>query len=697
MATTNCPVYRPTEDEFKCFESYIARIDRERGDCGIVKVIPPNGWYKCDLTKLYDSATSMKTAYPVRQAVSGLPGVFTVTHFEIKALTLNDFIAIDTENCYKDANFEEREYKFWKSLGKASPWSDPIYGADVPGSLFNDSPVSESAWNLDKLDSMLRDLPHTIPGVSRAMLYIGSWRAMFAFHVEDYNLYSINFLHTGAEKSWYSIPLNYKQRFENMAQAYFMEDYNECREFLRHKTKMISPKKLKENGIAFNTVVQHEGEFVITFPGSYHAGFNHGLNIAEATNFAFPQWLPSGRAAKRCVCRPNAVTIDVECLEAKYLRKTYSNCSINHESCNTQPLINLESVHDAVRIRCICNKVETSSTSNDELVTCKSCRLKYHKICVENATKQYAVCHICYALDNGIEIPVCFNPQNNWQSFSNNTRNLTVSKRKRVVKKRRPNQILIGDYVQTNLNNTATIVEGVISAVEDGLGRLHIKGMKREQDIWVSLEDCSLIVNNHIAPENAHNNCSNTAKAIIAEKGSAFEFDGTNALHDTIKLDDYPINTSNAETGIIRGIQSHAKNLNDSMRSKVQENFLSIVNVSELKDFDFLSIHPDLFFESQKILLTEDLKIIDTENFHEEYILWMKQALIDITEIEIDGSEVTGQYFQNVLAEGLVKCKFKNTRGFLSVLCLYAQSKKFNSIRKLVKKYLSLLTYNLSK
>ena len=43
--------------------------------------------------------------------------------------------------------------------------------------------------------------------------------------------------------------------------------------------------------------VQHPGEFMITFPEGYHAGFSTGHNIAEAVNFTAPGWI---EAARRC-------------------------------------------------------------------------------------------------------------------------------------------------------------------------------------------------------------------------------------------------------------------------------------------------------------------------------------------------------------------------------------------------------------
>ena len=40
---------------------------------------------------------------------------------------------------------------------------------------------------------------------------------------------------------------------------------------------MLSPERLRKYNVPVYTTVQNEGEFIITFPRGYHAGFNCGV------------------------------------------------------------------------------------------------------------------------------------------------------------------------------------------------------------------------------------------------------------------------------------------------------------------------------------------------------------------------------------------------------------------------------------
>lgn len=66
-------------------------------------------------------------------------------------------------------------------------------------------------------------------------------------------------------------------------------------DLLFHLTTLLSPRILHQYGVPVYTTTQHEGEFVITFPNSYHGGFNMGFNCAEAVNFAPADWFRFGR------------------------------------------------------------------------------------------------------------------------------------------------------------------------------------------------------------------------------------------------------------------------------------------------------------------------------------------------------------------------------------------------------------------
>jgi hypothetical protein len=60
-------------------------------------------------------------------------------------------------------------------------------------------------WDLTKLPSLLTvGLSKRVPGVNTPYLYVGMYRAAFAWHCEDMDLHSINYLHFGAPKTWYT-------------------------------------------------------------------------------------------------------------------------------------------------------------------------------------------------------------------------------------------------------------------------------------------------------------------------------------------------------------------------------------------------------------------------------------------------------------------------------------------------------------
>ncbi|XP_042637653.1 lysine-specific demethylase 4C, partial [Orycteropus afer afer] len=313
--------FRPSMEEFQDFNKCLAYMESKGAHrAGLAKVIPPKGWKP---RQCYDDIDDLLIPAPIQQMVTGQSGLFTQYNIQKKAMTVKEFRQLANSGKYctpRYLDYEDLERKYWKNLTFVAP----IYGADINGSIYDEG-VDE--WNIARLNTVLdvveEECGISIEGVNTPYLYFGMWKTTFAWHTEDMDLYSINYLHFGEPKSWYAIPPEHGKRLERLAQGFFPSSSQGCEAFLRHKMTLISPSVLRKYGIPFDKITQEAGEFMITFPYGYHAGFNHGFNCAESTNFATVRWIDYGKVAKLCTCRKDMVKISMDIFVKKFQPDRY--------------------------------------------------------------------------------------------------------------------------------------------------------------------------------------------------------------------------------------------------------------------------------------------------------------------------------------------------------------------------------------
>ncbi|CAG8620395.1 9559_t:CDS:10, partial [Scutellospora calospora] len=243
-----------------------------------------------------------------------------------------DYRSVNKRPFNDDEYIKELAVYYWKNV----TYTPPYYGADMAGTLFTDTTKS---WNVNCLDNLLNTID-PIPGVNNAYLYFGMWKACFPWHVEDKDLYSINYIHFGAPKHWYAISPQRADKFEQHMRGWFGYASKNCSEFLRHKEFLVSPSALDRAPILYNHVIQRE----------------------ESVNFAFEDWIEIGIRAKSCACRPDSVRIDVRALFGHLLDPDISNTIAPHSK--------------KTRIKLSSNSMGTTSTKI--VLSPKKGRLKSH-------------------------------------------------------------------------------------------------------------------------------------------------------------------------------------------------------------------------------------------------------------------------------------------------------------------------------
>lgn len=214
--------------------------------------------------------------------------------------------SVDKGRCHH--SLESLSSSLLSPLSKKSTNSSPFRpeGCSNAGEMEGSAgwKLANSPWNLQVIarspGSLTRFMPDDIPGVTSPMVYIGMLFSWFAWHVEDHELHSLNFLHTGSPKTWYAVPGDYAFSFEEVIRCHAYGETTDrlaALALLGEKTTLLSPEVLVASGIPCFRLVQNPGEFVVTFPRAYHVGFSHGFNCGEAANFGTPQWLTVAKEA----------------------------------------------------------------------------------------------------------------------------------------------------------------------------------------------------------------------------------------------------------------------------------------------------------------------------------------------------------------------------------------------------------------
>jgi hypothetical protein len=102
---------------------------------------------------------------------------------------------------------------------------------------------------------------------------------------------------------WYYIPRAETAKFEKAFIKYVYGKTKKCGAPLRHKIGLLTMDFFAANKIAYKSIIQHPGQFIITYDHVYHAGFNYGFNCNEAVNFGFNSWSTKLDSVVVCNCQ----------------------------------------------------------------------------------------------------------------------------------------------------------------------------------------------------------------------------------------------------------------------------------------------------------------------------------------------------------------------------------------------------------
>jgi hypothetical protein len=253
------PEFHPTAAEFADPVAYILKIEPAAAPFGICKVVPPHPPppKRTTLAHLTRSFAALhpddpSPTFPTRHQQLGFcprrprPAIkpvwlsshrYTLPQFEAKAgATRKALLAHLNVPASRQLSPLDLEALFWSAMADRPVTVE--YASDMAGSGFAPcarrpgqqpaSPaqanVGDTAWNMRGVarspGSLLRFLREEVPGVTSPMLYVAMMFSWFAWHVEDHDLHSVNYMHSGAPKTWYGVPGDAALAFEDVVRVH---------------------------------------------------------------------------------------------------------------------------------------------------------------------------------------------------------------------------------------------------------------------------------------------------------------------------------------------------------------------------------------------------------------------------------------------------------------------------------------------
>nr|GEX95044.1 putative lysine-specific demethylase JMJ16 isoform X1 [Tanacetum cinerariifolium] len=299
-------VFHPTEEEFKDIYKYIDKIRPKAEENGICRINPPKSWeppflmkgnkfdtkfgtHVQEINALKDLHSKRKLNEIIEQK-DGSDGFefesgpeFTLPAFKRYAEQFKQkyFKKPDMFTGVGTPPWESVEGEYWRIIQNPTEEIQVLSGhnleAKVLGSGFplptpddhndNQSKYRKSSWNLNntpKMPGSLLAFDSDNSTLLTPRMDVGMCFSSFCWKVEEHHLYLLSYMHHGSSRIWYGVT-------------------------------QLSPSILKSEGIPVYRCVQNPKQFILIFPGAYHAGFDTGFSVSEKANFALLDWLPHGQ------------------------------------------------------------------------------------------------------------------------------------------------------------------------------------------------------------------------------------------------------------------------------------------------------------------------------------------------------------------------------------------------------------------